>query len=106
MITTVTTVTTVTTTTTTTTTLSTTTTTMASGYLGASIGVIAIVTLIVLLSTKELLNATEDYEYSIESATPWSLRAKLFNEKLTIPIYSLFFVFVAILVTEIITILE
>ena len=97
--------TTVTTTTVTTTTLSTTTTTMAAGNIGTVVGVVAISTLIVLLSVKELLSATEMHGQSVSNASIWSSRATLLTDKITIPIYSLLFVFAAIVATEIITIL-
>ncbi len=94
-------------TTTVTTTTTTTTTTAIAGNIGAVTGIIAVVTLIILLMAKELLSSST-YGRQLVSVdeSPWSLRASLLTERITIPIYALLFVFMAIVMTELVTILQ
>ena len=94
-------------TTTTVTTTTTTTTTAVAGSIGAVTGIIAVITLIILLTAKELLSSTTyGHQLTSISESPWSVRASLLTERITIPIYSLLFVFMSIVVTEVITILQ
>ncbi len=94
-------------TTTVTTTTTTTTTTAVAGQIGAVTGIIAVIALILLLTAKELLSSSSyGHQLAGTSESPWSFRASLLTERITIPIYSLLFVFTAIVITEVVTILQ
>lgn len=98
----------VTTITTTVTTVTTTTTTTAvAGHIGAVSGIIAVITLIILLTAKELLSSgAYGHRLATVSDSPWSIKAGILTERITVPIYSLLFVFFIIVGTEVITILS
>jgi hypothetical protein len=88
------------------TTITTTTTTVATAHLATVVGSVAVVILILFLIAKELLSAAEvDSVHSVESSG-WMGKSRLLADKANIPIYPLLFVFGAIVVTQVVTILK
>ena len=84
----------------------TTTTTVTTAHLATVVGSVAVVILILFLVAKELLSSVEvDGVRSVESSG-WMGKARLLADKSNIPIYPLLFVFVAIVVTQVMTILK
>ena len=90
--------------TTVTTTTTTTTTTVVAAQFATIAGIVAVVALIVFLVVKELLSsAGSDESVAVESG--FAGKAKLLADKANIAIYSLIFVFVAIVLTKIIEVI-
>lgn len=92
--------------TTVTTTTTTTTTTVAAANFATIAGIVAVVALIVFLVAKELLSSTEmTGETSVES-TGFAAKARMLAAKTNIAIFSLLFVFAAIVVTKVLEVLD
>ena len=90
--------------TTVTTTTTTTTTTVVAAQFATIAGIVAVVALIIFLVGKELFSsAATDNSVSVESG--FAGKAKLLANKTNIAIYSLLFVFVAIVLTKILEVL-
>ncbi|MFO8010449.1 MAG: hypothetical protein R6U89_06495 [Dehalococcoidia bacterium] len=86
------------------TTVTTATTTITIAHFAAMAGIIAIAALIIFLIAKELIgSAATDTE---DEGSKWGGRAKMLTERINIAIYALLFVFAAIVVTQVITILR
>ena len=85
------------------TTVTTATTTITTAQFAVMAGIIAVAGLILFLVAKELLGSAK-VETEDSGGNPG--KAKLLTEKINIAIYSLLFVFVAIVATQVVTILR
>ncbi len=90
----------------TTVTTTTTTTTVVAANFASVAGVVAVVALIVFLVTKELLSAARSEAMMSGADSGLATRAKLLADKANIVIFSLIFVFAAIVLTRILEVLE
>ena len=88
------------------TTVTTATTTITAAHFATMAGIIAIAGLILFLVAKELLGSAKVEAEDSTSGPAREGRAKLLTEKINIAIYSLLFVFAAIVATQVVTILR
>ena len=91
--------------TTVTTTTTTTTTTVVAAQFATIAGIVAVVALIVFLVIKELLSSAGSNETVTVSESGFAGKARILADKANIAIYSLLFVFVAIVLTKILEVL-
>lgn len=90
----------------TTVTTTTTTTTVVAANFASVAGVVAVVALIVFLVTKELLSAARSEAIMSGADSHFAARAKLLSDKANIVIFSLLFVFAAIVISRVFEVLE